>query len=83
MENGFPPYLKSVSEDAEVKADPIVSELGKQIEFAKPFLPGFDQLPSINNDIMNPLIEKLLAGDDPEKLMKDADKAINDMLANN
>ncbi|MBO0440136.1 ABC transporter substrate-binding protein [Candidatus Enterococcus ikei] len=83
MENGFPPYLKSVSEDAEVKADPIVSELGKQITFAKPFLPGFDQLPSINNDIMNPLIEKLLAGDDPEKLMKDADKAINDMLANN
>lgn len=82
IENGFPPYLKSVSEDAEVKADPIVSELGKQIEFAEPFLPGFDKLPSINNDIMNPLIEKLLAGDDPEKLMNDADKAINDMLAN-
>lgn len=80
LENGFPPYLTSVSEDAEVKADPIVSELGKQIEFAQPFLPGFEQLPSINNDVINPLIEKLLAGEDPEKLMKDADKQINDLL---
>ncbi|MGX7351100.1 extracellular solute-binding protein [Enterococcus canis] len=82
MRNGFPAYLNSVGEDEEVKNDPIVTELSKQMEFAKPFLPGFDQLPTINNDIINPLIEKLLAGEDAEKLMNDADKQINDLLAN-
>lgn len=79
--NGFPAYLNSVAKDSEIVKDPIVSELSKQMEFAKPFLPGFDKLPTINNDIMNPLIERLLAGEDAEKLMKEADKKINDLLA--
>lgn len=82
LENGFPAYLNSVNEDPEIKKNPIVSELAHQMEFAKPFLPGFDKLPSINNDIIMPLIESLLAGEDAEKLMNNADKAINDVLAN-
>lgn len=80
VENGFPAYLHSVTEDEEVKENTIVSELSKQMEFAEPFLPGFDKLPTINNDIINPLIEKLLAGENPEKLMNDADAAINNLL---
>ncbi|MBP1046122.1 ABC transporter substrate-binding protein [Enterococcus sp. BWM-S5] len=80
IENGFPAYLNSVAEDDEVKNNEIVSELSKQMDYAEPFLPGFSKIAAINNDIINPLIEKLLAGDDPEKLMKDADKAINDLL---
>ena len=82
IENGFPAYLNSVNQDEEVKSNPIVSELSKQMEFAEPFLPGFEQLPTINNDIINPLIEKLLAGEDPEKLMNEADEAINTLLEN-
>ena len=78
--NGFPAYLNSVNEDADVKANPIVAELSKQMVYAKPFLPGFDKLSTINNDVINPLIEKLTAGENPEKLMNDADKAINDIL---
>ncbi|WP_086350682.1 ABC transporter substrate-binding protein [Candidatus Enterococcus clewellii] len=81
VENGFPAYLNSVAEDDEVKNNEIVSELSKQMDYAEPFLPGFAKIAAINNDIINPLIEKLLAGDDPEKLMKDADKAINDLLS--
>ena len=50
------------------------------MEYAQPFLPGFTKIAAINNDIINPLIEKLLAGDDPEKLMNEADEAINDLL---
>ncbi|OTP10288.1 extracellular solute-binding protein [Enterococcus sp. 10A9_DIV0425] len=80
IENGFPAYLTSVENDEEVKNDPIVTELSKQMEYAKPYLPGFTKIAAINNDIINPLIEKLLAGEDPEKLMNDADKQINQML---
>ncbi|MBC1514576.1 ABC transporter substrate-binding protein [Listeria immobilis] len=81
IENGFPAYLNSVANDDEVKNNEIVSELSKQMDYAEPFLPGFTKISAINNDIINPLIEKLLAGDDPEKLMKDADKAINQLLS--
>lgn len=80
LENGFPAYLNSVAEDEEVKNNEIVSELSKQMEYAQPFLPGFTKIAAINNDIINPLIEKLLAGEDPETLMNDADDAINDLL---
>lgn len=80
IENGFPAYLNSVAEDEEVKNNEIVSELSKQMEYAKPFLPGFTKIAAINNDIINPLIEKLLAGEDPEKLMNEADSAINDLI---
>lgn len=83
MDNGFPPFLKSVAEDTEVKADPIVSELSKQIEYAEPFMIASPKFSQLNADIVNPMIEKLLAGEDPEKLMNDADKAIKDLLSSN
>lgn len=80
MENGFPAYLTSVAEDPEVKADPIVSELTKQIEYAKPFMPGSAEIPEINNNVIKPLIESLLAGEDPETLMNEADKQIKEIF---
>lgn len=80
IDNGFPAYLNSVAEDEEVKNNEIVSELSKQMEYAEPFLPGFTQISAINNDIINPLIEKLLAGEDPETLMNNADQEINNLL---
>ncbi len=52
------------------------------MDYAEPYLPGFTQISAINNDIINPLIEKLLAGEDPETLMNDADDAINQLLQN-
>lgn len=82
IKNGFPAYLNSVNADKEVKDNPIVAELSKQMDYAKPFLPGFDKLATINNDVINPLIEKLTAGEDPEKLMNDADAAINKIIKN-
>ncbi|MGM0124670.1 extracellular solute-binding protein [Enterococcus sp. AZ194] len=80
QENGFPAYLQSVADDEEVKQDKIVTELSKQMEYAEPFLPGFTKISAINNDIINPMLEKLLAGENAEKLMNEADKAINDLL---
>ncbi len=81
IENGFPPYLQSVVDDPEVKDNEIVTELYKQIEYAEPFMPGSDKVPTINNDIINPMIEKLLAGENPEKLMNEADEAIDMILS--
>lgn len=81
LENGFPPYLKSVAANEEVKNNPIVTELYKQIEYATPFMPGSYKLPTINSDVINPLIEKVLAGENPEELMNAADKEITRILS--
>ena len=81
MDNGFPPFLKSVADDSEVKGDKIVSELSKQIDYAKPFMIASPKFSQLNTDIVNPMIEKLLAGEDPEKLMNDADKEIKNLLS--
>ncbi|GIN70638.1 ABC transporter substrate-binding protein [Bacillus sp. J14TS2] len=81
LENGFPPYLKSVSEDQEIKDNEIITELYKQIEYAEPFMPGSYKIPSINNDVINPMIEKVLAGEDPKKLMDKANEEVNKILS--
>ncbi|MCJ7842430.1 ABC transporter substrate-binding protein [Lederbergia sp. NSJ-179] len=81
IENGFPPYLQSVADDPEVKDNEIVTELYKQIEYAEPFMPGSHKIPTINNDVINPMIEKLLAGDDPKQLMDKADEEIDKILS--
>jgi len=81
LQNEFPPYLHSVIEDPEIKEDEIISEFSKQIEYATPFMVGTTQYPTINNDIINPLIESLFLGEDPEELMNHADKEIKQLLS--
>jgi len=44
-------------------------------------LRSFLSFSQLNTDIVNPMIEKLLAGEDPEKLMNDADKEIKNLLS--
>lgn len=82
IENGFPAYLQSVVEDPEVQENPIVLELSKQIEFAEPLYPGNTDMPTINSDIIVPMLESLLAGEDAETLMNQAHDDINALLGN-
>ncbi|MEZ0119302.1 UNVERIFIED_ORG: multiple sugar transport system substrate-binding protein [Heyndrickxia coagulans] len=82
IKNGFPPYLKSVAADPEIKNNKIVNELGKQIQYAKPFMPESTQIGSINTDIINPMLEKLFTGSNPKTLLKETDSKINDALSN-
>lgn len=79
-ENGFPAYLKSVQEDSEIKENEIVSELTKQLDFAEPLYPGNVDMPTINADIIEPMLEELLTGGDPEELMNRAHEDINKLV---
>lgn len=80
--NGFPAYLKSVAADPEVAEDPIVSELFKQIEYATPFMPNSTTLPSINGDVIRPLLENIMNGNDVQAEMDSAHESIQMLLAN-
>lgn len=82
IEAGFPSQLLSVAEDPEVQEHPIISKLSDQIRFAEPLMPGFAEIGTINADIIDPMLERLLQGEDPETLMNEAHDAINTLLGN-
>jgi multiple sugar transport system substrate-binding protein len=82
LRNGFPPYLKSVADDQEVKNDSIVSELYKALDYVQPVDRGITVMSRINNDILTPLAERILYnGEDPAELVPAASDQIDQLLA--
>ena len=61
LRNGYPPYLKSLAEDADIKADATVNALSSISEFGFSFAPGIKSVKQVNNDILFPMIEKSTA----------------------
>jgi multiple sugar transport system substrate-binding protein len=80
MRNGFPPYLYSVANDSEVKADPTVSEMSKAVEFSQPVMAGLTATSRINSDAINPMLEAVYNGADPATELKKAEEVINSLL---
>ena len=81
MRNGFPPYLRSVMEDAEVKADPLVSTFSIMSEYATPFAPGIESASQMNADVLFPMIENIVAGNDCQEELTKASKGLDELLA--
>lgn len=82
LEAGFPPYLKSAVEDPEVMENAIITEMAGQLDYAELYLPGFDQRGALESDVICPMIERLMQGEDPEALLEEADTSIQNMLDN-
>ncbi|HUC94059.1 MAG TPA: ABC transporter substrate-binding protein [Paenibacillus sp.] len=80
MRNGFPPYLKSVIDDPEVKADPTVSELSKMGDIAQTWLVGLKSSGKIDTDALFPMIEAIQSGADVDKELKKASDKIDELL---
>ncbi|MCI1882175.1 MAG: ABC transporter substrate-binding protein [Sporolactobacillus sp.] len=80
LRNKCAPYLKSVANDKEIKADPLVNTMYKQIQYAKPLYAGNKNMSSITSDIINPTIEQVLAGSDTRSTMKDTNKKIQSRI---
>jgi len=82
LRNGFPPFIKGAVEDPEVKADLVLNELTKSLDYAKPFLVGFITAPKLQVDAINPAMENILYGgaDVKAELDKCAD-AMDQILA--
>ncbi len=76
LECGFPAYLKSVMEDPEVLADQVISTMSSQIEYAKPYMVDNSMSTVINNEIINPMVESVILGTDPQTAMDTAAKAL-------
>ncbi|WP_082614861.1 ABC transporter substrate-binding protein [Paenibacillus sp. Soil787] len=77
---GFPPYLKSVANDPQVKADPLVSQLSNFGTAAQSFLSGLSTGDRINSDILFPMLEAIEAGQPPAIVLKKASEDIDKAL---
>jgi multiple sugar transport system substrate-binding protein len=80
LSDGMPPYLNSVINDPEIKADPMISALAANAKDAKPWLPGITTASSINNDVLFPLIEQLQNDGNVTDLVKKASDKIDSTL---
>lgn len=80
LEAGFPPYLSTVAEDPEIADNPIVSELMEQIGFAEPFMTEFPMRRALDSDIISPMVERLMLGEDAADLLREASEQINNMM---
>lgn len=81
LKNGYPPYLASVAEDEEVKKNETVSALSCIDDFGFNFAPGIKEVNQVNIDILFPLIENVIAQNDPQTELKSASDSINELLA--
>ena len=80
LRNGYPPYLNSLSEDKDIQSDEIVSALSSISDFGFSFAPGIKEASQVNNDVLFPVIENVIAGNDPQSELEKADEKINEIL---
>jgi multiple sugar transport system substrate-binding protein len=78
--NGFPPFLKSVAEDTEVKSDPILSVMSQVGDIAEPWLPNVIGGARIDSDVMFPLLESVFFGGNAEEELKKASGQTDEIL---
>ena len=83
QKNGVPPYLKSVSEDEEIKNDPIVQALIPALTYAYPQFQKITVGASITSDYMEPSAEKIQNGADVAETLAQCQKDVEAFLAEN
>lgn len=81
MRNGFPPYLNSVAADEEVQADPIVSVFSSVKDYGQAFGTGLASAATINSDVLFPMIENVVAGNECQDELTKASVKIEKLLA--
>lgn len=80
LRNGYPPYLTALADDADLKADETVNALSGISEFGFSFAPGVKEVKQVNNEILFPLIETVVAGNDPQEELTKASMSIDELL---
>jgi multiple sugar transport system substrate-binding protein len=82
---GFPPYLKSVIVDPEVKANPIITTLAQSMSsgIATTWLVGVKGGARIDSDVLFPLIEQLQNGAKADEAVRQASDSIDKILSGN
>lgn len=80
LRNGFPAWSLEVMNDPEIKADPIQGVISPLGSLGRHYALGFQYTSALENDILWPLIESVLAGEKPATAVKTASAKIDALL---
>ena len=79
--NGFPVWSYSVLEDEEVKSNKILSDVSAASSIGRDWHLGLETGSEIDSDVMVPLIEKVLSGNDVKTELQSASDKLDTVIA--
>lgn len=82
VRNGFPVWSYSLLEDADIKNNEVLSSVSSASEIGRDWHLGLEIGSQIDNDVMKPMMEKILAGSDVTASLKEASDILDGILAN-
>ncbi len=81
QKNGFPVWSKTLLEDEDIQKDEVLHSISVATEIGRPYNLGYSLASQIDNDVMIPLFEKVMAGAaSPEEALEEAAKAMDIVL---
>lgn len=75
--SGFPPVRTDMADNADLAADPVVSQFASALATSRLYLPGVKDATKIDGDVYVPLIGKITRGGDVAKEARAAAEQIN------
>ena len=79
--NGFPVWSYSVLEDADIQNNEILSAVSKASEIGRDWHLGLKCGSMIDNDVMKPMMEKILSGADVTQSVQEASDALDAVIS--
>jgi multiple sugar transport system substrate-binding protein len=79
--NGFPVWSYSVLEDEEIQNNEILNNVSEASSIGRDWHLGLASGTQIDNDVMQPMMEKILAGDDVTECVNEASAALDEVIA--
>ena len=81
--NGFPVWSYSLLEDEEIKSNEILSDVSAASTIGRDWHLGYTYGSQIDNDVMKPMIEQVLAGNDAATALEEASATLDTILGSN
>ena len=81
MRNGFPVWSNSVLEDPEIKDNQILSDVSEASTIGRGYHLGLAFGSEIDNDIIQPMMEKIFAGEDVKACVEEAAASLDEVIA--
>lgn len=82
QKNGFPVWSKTLMADPEIQSDEVLNAISKATEIGRSYNLGYPLASQIDNDVMIPMFEKVIAGAaTPADALAEAVKGMDTVLA--
>jgi len=81
MKNGFPVWSKTLLEDSDIKNNEILTDVSEASTIGRDWHLGYEHGAEIDSDVMTPMIESVLAGDDVKTALKTASDTLDGILS--